>query len=148
MDLHDLYLKDETAWIDRTAEQIGRGAYSEIDYEGLRELLESMANRDRRRVEGRIKRLIEPILKWEHQPGRRGNSWRRTIVEQQQSLADDVSAGSLRRHAVEVLPEAYRKAAVLASAATGLPEDAFPPVCPWSLDELLAYKPRDSAPLR
>ena len=139
--LLELYLEDETAWLDRHVELIASGRYGEIDYEDLREFLESMANRDRRRVESRIKRLVEHILKWEHQPGKRTRSWARTILEQQQQLADDVAAGSLRRHAVEVMPDAYRRAVALASVATGLPAETFPAASPWGLEELLAYKP-------
>ena len=42
-DLSDLYLADETAWLDRTADLIKLGKYTEIDYANLMEFLESMA---------------------------------------------------------------------------------------------------------
>ncbi|MBV8270307.1 MAG: DUF29 domain-containing protein [Planctomycetaceae bacterium] len=140
--LSELYETDETAWLDRHVELIAAGRHSEIDWEDLREFLESMANRDRRRVTHRLTLLIEHILKWDYQPTKRTRSWARTIVAQQISLADDVSAGSLRRHAVEVPPVAYRKAVALASVATGMPAETFPTASPWSLDALLAYRPK------
>lgn len=139
--LSELYLEDETAWLERHAELIVMGRYDEVDWENLWEFLESMANRDRRRVKRRLALLIEHILKLEYQPGKRTRSWARTIVVQQQQLADDVAAGSLRRHAVEVMPAAYSKGVAMAAAATGLPAATFPATSPWGLEELLAYTP-------
>jgi hypothetical protein len=80
-------------------------------------------------------------LLWEHQVGKRTNSWRRTIFAQQDSLEDAVDAGSLRRYAIDVLPAAYRRGMRRAAIATELPLDTFPTACPWTLDEMLAYLP-------
>jgi Domain of unknown function DUF29 len=136
----DLYEDDEVAWLDATAEQIKSKRYNEIDFVNLQEFLEAMARSERREVERRLARLIEHILKWEYQPKWRGNSWRRTIVEQQQSLRRMLRSGTLRRHAEQVLVECYRDGVDLATAATGLPEATFPVACPWDLDGVLTYR--------
>jgi len=141
MDLTNLYVADETAWLDLQASLIRSGRSAELDLENLGELLESMANRDRRAVESRLVKLILHILKWEHQPGRRGGSWHGTILEQRRRLRQLVRGGSLRRHAEAVLVECYGDGVAQAAAETGLPPGQFPAHCPWTLDELLAYTP-------
>jgi hypothetical protein len=141
MDLTNLYVADETAWLDLQASLIRSGRSAELDLENLGELLESMANRDRRAVESRLVKLILHLLKWEHQPGRRGGSWHGTILEQRRRLRQLVRGGSLRRHAEAVLAECYGDGVAQAAAETGLPPGQFPAHCPWTLDELLAYTP-------
>ncbi len=135
--LSSLYEADETAWLDRMAELIREGRYEELDYAHLQEYLTDMANRDRRRVESRLTVLLEHLLKWRFQPGKRTRSWQRTVLVQQQTLADEVAAGVLRNHAVGVLPRAYARAVARAVVATGLPPETFPPQCPFTLDQAL-----------
>jgi hypothetical protein len=137
--LADLYEADETAWLDAMAELIARGEFSQLDYEHLREYVTDMANRDRKEVRSRLIVLIAHILKWEHQRSRRSKSWGRTIREQQRELEPDVSRGVLRRHALEVLAEAYQKALGDASYDMGVPEKRFPTECPYTLDQLLEF---------
>ncbi len=136
--LSALYMADETAWLDETAEIIRAGRTEELDYEHLAEYLTDMANRDRREVTNRLKVLLAHLLKWLHQSDRRSRSWHVTILTQQDELFDDVQGGVLRNHAIEVLPLAYSKGVKLASIETGLDEAKFPAVCPWTLDEVVS----------
>jgi hypothetical protein len=137
----NLYLSDETAWLDLQASLIKSGRPAELDLENLEEFLESMARRDRREVERRLALLIEHVLKWEHQAGKRGRSRRRTIGVQRRDLKQLLTGGSLRRHAEQSLPGAYLEGVSRAADATGLPPGTFPTHCPWTLDELLEYSP-------
>jgi hypothetical protein len=133
-----LYGRDETAWLEATAELIRLGRLDEVDYPNLAEYLTDMARRDRREVERRLTVLIAHALKWVHQPGQRSGSWRGTVIEQRQELEGLVSRGVLRNHAEAVLADVYRKAVERAPAETGLPAATFPAVCPYSLDQLLS----------
>ena len=99
-----------------------------------------MAKRDRREVESRLLQLLVHILKWEFQPDKRTSSWRRSIAHQLRELGKDLESGVLHNHAEACLLEEYREAIKDAAVETGLPESAFPPECPYSLDELLAYE--------
>ena len=136
--LPDLYLADETAWLEAMSTLIERGRYDDLDYHHLGEYLADMARRDRREVESRLAILIAHILKWKHQPDRRSGSWRSTIVVQRQELAGLVERGVLRSHAEKMLETVYRRAVEQAAAETGLPDDQFPAACPFSLEELLS----------
>src|SRR3954453_24000703 len=103
-----LYLADETAWLEQTARLVAEGRWDEVDRENLSEYLTDMATRDRREVLSRLVVLLTHLLKWDHQPDARSNSWRATILAQRNDLADLLESGTLRNHAAEVLDKAYR----------------------------------------
>jgi hypothetical protein len=137
--LSELYTEDETAWLDTMVVLLRSGAYAELDFANLREYLSDMAKRDRREVESRLVVLLAHVLKWVHQPDQRSRSWRASIVEQRQELKRLASRGVLRKHAESVLAEAYHEAVERATAETGLPLEAFPGECAYSVDELLSF---------
>lgn len=136
--LSDLYLADETAWLDSMAERIRAGRLDELDYAHLAEYLEDMAIRDRREVNSRLKVLILHLLKWDYQPDMRTSSWQASIMNQQDELEGLLESGTLRNHALASLATVYPKAVNLASAETTLPPSTFPAECPWTLDQLMS----------
>lgn len=137
----ELYVEDETAWLEEMAARIDAGAHSDLDYASLREYLSDMAKRDRREVFSRLVVLLAHVLKWTHQSDRRSASWQGTIFEQRMELEGAASGGVLRTHADDVLPKAYEKAVERAAIETGLPASSFPADCPYTFDELLAFVP-------
>ena len=139
--LSELYLEDETAWLEAMADLIRMGQLAELDYPHLREFLTDMSRRDRREVESRLAGLLLHILKWIYQPDHRSRSWRGSIVAQRQELARLAGRGVLRQHAEAVLTETYQDAIDLAVAETGLPRETFPAECAYSFEELLGYEP-------
>lgn len=78
--LTELYLEDETAWLDAMADLLKAGSYAELDHANLQEFLSDMANRDRREVESRLVVLLTHVLKWVAQPDHRTRSWKSTIL--------------------------------------------------------------------
>ncbi|PYS37078.1 MAG: hypothetical protein DMG14_22495 [Acidobacteria bacterium] len=82
----------------------------------------------------RLTLLIAHLLKWQHQPEQRSNSWCGTIVSQRHELEDLLESETLRKHADERLAKCYSKAVEQAAAETGLPVTKFPRVCPYSID--------------
>ena len=44
---------------------------------------------------------------------------------------------SLRRYSADVLDDEYRTARADAAGETGLPEDAFPEICPFTIEQIL-----------
>ena len=136
--LAELFLEDETAWLDRMSELVRQRRLTELDLDNLTEYLSDMARRDRREVKSRLGVLMAHLLKWEFQPDRRSRSWRATIITQRQELADLAGAGALRNHAETVLAESYDNAVELAVAETGLDQGAFPSECPYTVEQLLA----------
>lgn len=136
--LADLYLDDETAWLDAMATLIREGRLGDLDYPHLAEYIEDMARRDRREVSGRLKILLVHVLKWTYQKNMRTPSWSGSAWSQQDELEFDMESGALRNHAETSLAAIYEKARKLASAETGLPAETFPAECPWTLEQLLS----------
>jgi hypothetical protein len=135
--LSDLYLEDETAWLEAMSQLAAERRHEEFDYEHLSEYLADMAKRDRREVASRLTTLLAHLLKWEYQPAHRSNSWRATIDEQQHELQMLLESRTLLNHANAALSKAYKHAARRAALETGLPETTFPTECPFSLDVIL-----------
>ncbi len=133
-----LYETDETAWLELTARLVAERRFDQVDADSLTEYLSDMARRDKREVKSRLAVLLVHLLKWQHQPGKRSTSWEITIDRERHELIDTLDAGSLRRHAEEVLPAAYARAVKEAAKETGLPAGAFPADCPYTVADLLA----------
>jgi Domain of unknown function DUF29 len=132
-----LYETDETAWLEEMARRIDERRFDELDYKNLREYLVDMAQRDRREVLHRLTTLLEPMLKWDHQPSLRSRSWELTMKVQRQELEDLCESRALKNHAGEVLGKAYARVRDRAASETGLSEGKFPRECPYTLDDML-----------
>jgi uncharacterized protein DUF29 len=134
----ELYDLDFAEWARQNADLLRSGRASEADLEHIAEEIEDMGKRERRSLHSRFVRLIEHLLKWSHQPERRGSGWTRSILVQRrgiQRLLDENP--SFRPRLAEVAAEAYEDAAGFAAAVTKRPRAEFPAVCPFTLEELL-----------
>jgi hypothetical protein len=88
------------------------------------------------------------VLKWKFQPGLRGMSWRRTIRQQREAIADILETSpSLRAYPSQVMRTVYTGATVSASEETGMMIGIFPEACPFSVDQILdlEFFPEDPA---
>ena len=132
------YRDDFYAWTQRQTELLRLGRLHEIDLENLIEEVSSLGERDKREVKSRLVLIVLHLLKWQYQPVRRGNSWRRTINEQRTELAlllDD--SPSLGRVVDDSFPRCYDLAKRRAAKETGLPPESFPAESPWSADQIV-----------
>ncbi len=133
-----LYDQDFVVWASETARLLREGRFEEIDVQNLAEEVEAMANRDRRELVSRLSVLIQHLLKWQRQPGRRSRSWQSTIATQRAELEHLFrQSPSLRRDVPESVREAYAPAVKLASIETGLAARGFPAECPFSAAQIL-----------
>jgi hypothetical protein len=143
-----LYETDYYAWTLRQAELLRGGNLAAADLQHLAEEIEDMGRNLKRELESRLKVLLAHLLKWQYQPGYRGNSWRYSIEEQRNELSDHLQDNpSLRAKLPEALARGYRNALMLAARETGLTKDRFPPGCPWTLEQVLDpdFWPEDEA---
>ena len=136
--LADLYMADETAWLDAMAELIREGRMGDLDYSHLAEYLEDMARRDRKEVSSRLRILLIHVLKWVYQKQMRSPSWQATILEQQAELEGELESGVLRNHANEKIAAIYSRAVKQAVRETKLPAKTVPAECPWTFDQLMS----------
>ena len=97
-----------------------------------------MGRTEKRELVNRLAVLLAHLLKWRFQPNLRGRSWRLTIREQRDEVADHTADNpSLTSKLDEAMTTAYRKAVIAAAKETAFDEDDFPAACPWSFEQAM-----------
>jgi hypothetical protein len=145
---NSIYDRDFYAWSLQQAALLRAGNISEVDVEHLAEEIESMGRSEKRELVNRLVVLLLHLLKWQFQPGLRGNSWRLSIKEQRLRLASHLSdSPSLQARLPDAIAEGYRLALIEAERETGLAEETFPSLFPWTFAELMDadFWPREQA---
>jgi hypothetical protein len=116
----------------------GPGGLEEADLLHIAEEIEGLGFSERRRLETRIRVLITHLLKWQFQPERRErSSWKSTIRVQRlevESLLGKMP--SLKSLLPECTEDVYERAALRPAGETRLPEERYPPTCPYTLDQI------------
>jgi hypothetical protein len=132
------YDQDYYLWFIDQARLLRGGMWQHLDVGHLAEELEDMGKREKRALRSRTVVLLAHLLKYAHQPERRGPSWSGTIREQRKQLGELLrDSPSLRPRLIEDLEDSYISARLLAAGETGLPEAEFPTHCPFTLEQLL-----------
>jgi hypothetical protein len=133
-----LYDSDFFAWSREQAELLRAGKLAQADIEHIAEEIDSMGRTEKRELISRLEVLLLHLLKWRYQPGKRGSSWETSIRVQRYSIEDHLGDNpSLKPLLPQALGSAYRKAALEATAETGLSEATFPEACPWTVEQVL-----------
>ena len=135
---NELYQTDFYSWTQEQARLLRERRFDDLDLDNLVDEVASVGASEKREIRRRLKVLIAHLLKWRFQPGLRGNSWRRTIRQQRDTIADIVETSpSLRSYVLQAIPAAYNGATVTAAEETGLAIGIFPAECPFDADEIL-----------
>lgn len=133
-----LHETDFYAWTRQQAAFLREGRLAESDIANIAEEIEDMGKSLKRELENRLKILFIYLLKWQYQPGYRGNSWRYSIEEQRAELADHIADNpSLKHKLPEAVQRGYKYAANGAAKETGLAKTTFPESCPWSFEQAM-----------
>lgn len=123
-------------WLLDTAEAVDAGLLADIDWEHVSRTLREEARRlawdardfCQRAMREQMTRTFVPKEFW---PGPEDPGWEEDLahsLEMSPSLEDQVASG---------MPEMYLALAQALAEDLGLALDTFPPVCPWSLADLL-----------
>jgi uncharacterized protein DUF29 len=135
---NSLYDQDFFAWANEQARLLRAGRLSEADIAHIAEEIESMGRSEKRELVNRLSVLLMHLLKWRFQPSARGTSWRLTIEEQRQRLADHLLDNpSLKATLDASIASGYRLAILGAARETGLDRAVFPAACPWSFEQVM-----------
>jgi hypothetical protein len=133
-----LYDEDFFLWTIETANLLRAGRFSELDAEHAAEEIEDMGKSQRREVSGRLVIVLTHLLKWKCQPAKRSRGWQSTLATQRRELRKLFQQSpSLRRTVAPALAEEYSDAVRQAGIQTGLPAGTFPPVCPFTAEQIL-----------
>jgi hypothetical protein len=127
-----LHESDFYAWAFEQAALLRAGRVEEADLGLIAEEIESLGKTEKRELVRRLTVLLLRLLQWRRQPEMRGNSWRLSIANARDEIADLLADNpSLKAQIPEIQASAYRYARRKAAAETGLTEDAFSKICPW-----------------
>jgi hypothetical protein len=131
------YDQDFYGWTQEQADLLKAGRLDDLDIANLIEEVETMGRSEKRALESRLTVLLVHLLKWKHQPARRGRSWTLTIVGQRikfdRVLKDNPG---LKPQLSDIVNNAYRLAKVNAAKETKLDMDVFASECPWTLEQI------------
>jgi hypothetical protein len=83
--LHD---SDFYAWTLEQAALLRSGRIGEADLNAIAEEIESTGKTEKRELVSRLTVLLLHLLKWRHQSSHRGKSWRPTIANARDEIAD------------------------------------------------------------
>lgn len=134
------YDTDIAAWAEEQARLLRARRFDALDIEHIAEEIEDVSKSEQRELASRLTVLLAHLLKWQCQPERQGNSWRRTIIAQRKEIAYQLDeAPSLKSKLTDPrwFDMVWAKALALATSETGL--DVFPEVCPWTTAEVLGH---------
>ena len=132
------YERDFYAWSMEQAGLLRAGRLSEADIAHIAEEIESMGKSEKRELVNRLTIVLVHLLKWQHQPALRGNSWRLTVEEQRDQIEDHLADNpSLKANLNDVIIAAYRRAILGAARETGMDREVFPVICPWGFEQIM-----------
>jgi hypothetical protein len=133
------YDKDVVAWANEQARLLRAGRFDALDIEHIADEIEDVGKSEKRELASRMAVLLAHMLKWQYQPGGRGNSWRRTIKEQRNRVGLCIEQTPSLKADLRLSvwwSDVWSDAVAKASEETGLGE--FPESCPWTFDQIMS----------
>jgi ribosomal protein L29 len=133
------YETDIIAWANEQAALLRSGRLCELDIDHLAEEIEDVGKSEQRELARRLALLLAHLLKWRHQPDRRGSSWQRSIKEQRRAIAAHIAGTPSLRAALANptwIEGVWADSLAGAVDETGL--DLFPEDCPWTMEQILS----------
>jgi hypothetical protein len=139
----DLYEADLLAWTEAQAALLRRAgslrlnAVPGLDWENLAGEIEDLGRSRLRELSSRYRAILLHLLKWRYQASLRTPSWRFTIRDQRDEVAEVLAESpSLRGRRQAELDRAYARARKAAADETGLPLATFPERCPFTVEQV------------
>ncbi|PZD73091.1 hypothetical protein C1752_02832 [Acaryochloris thomasi RCC1774] len=133
-----IYETDFVEWVDRAAELLKQGNFSELDIEHLVEEVEDLGRSQRQALKSNLRILLIHLLKWQYQSDKRSSSWISTVNEHRDRIYDLLEdSPSLRNRLLEDFAKTYTQARKRAASETGLDISKFPAECLYAPEQVL-----------
>ena len=139
LSLSELYEVDDHLWLEETIKLLRAGNLDALDVENLIEELESLAKRDRHRVESFLQQIIRHLLMlhyWQEEVDRNSSHWESEILNFRDQLNRYLTT-NLRNHLSQELESLYKTSVSYVQAKSGGKIQSMPDDCPYSLEQLL-----------
>ncbi len=134
------YGTDIVAWAGEQARLLRAGRFDALDIDHLADEIEDVGKSEQRELSNRMAVLVAHLLKWRHQPERRGGSWEVPIRTQRDSIARRLrKTPSLKASLADAdwWADAWGDALADAVRETGLDRERFPEDRPWTAEQIL-----------
>jgi hypothetical protein len=131
------YDMDYAAWAFEQVALLRAGRLEDVDIAHIAEEIEDVGTAQYHSLNSRMRVLIEHLLKWRSQPGRRGDSWRTTIDNQREEIAallEESPSLSRRLDDEEWLSRVWKRAQRGAQRQTGID---MPAHWIWTVQQVL-----------
>jgi hypothetical protein len=135
------YESDIIAWAQEQVRLLRACQFDALDIEHIADEIEDVGKSEQRELENRMAVLLSHLLKWQHQPERRGSSWQRTIKEQRKAIARRIiKTPSLKSDVqdAEWWEGVWGDALIKAADETGIAFDILPTACPWTDNQVFS----------
>lgn len=133
-----LYESDFALWCTQQAAALRELADQKVDIEHIAEELDGMASSQKSAVGSHLGQLIKHLIKWRHQPSRRGESWLNTISTQRLHIASILDQSpSLKSYPEQRLDWAWQWARRSAAKEMGLEVRNLPSSCEFTIEQIL-----------
>ena len=135
------YESDVVVWAQEQARMLRARQFSLLDIEHIAEEIEDVGKSEKRELRNRMSLLLAHLLKWQYQPERRGNSWRRTIKEQRKAILDCLDeTPSLKPDMQDPQWRERVWADAISAVLKEVELDNLPENCPWFISEILQFE--------
>ena len=130
---------DPYTWALDQAELL-RGSHLDlIDTTNLADEIAALAHYLADKLRSDLARVLQHLLKWDHQPERRSRSWALSIEEHRRRVAEHLQDGpGLRSILSDTISRAYADGRSQALQDTHLPIRLLPEICPYSWDDIMS----------
>jgi hypothetical protein len=134
--IEQLYEEDYTLWLEKTANLLKIGDFSQLDLIHLIEEIEALGSEQRRKVESYLRQLFKHLLLYQYWslPECR-NHWAMEIENFRAELKRLLRSKTLYNHLVSVQDEVYTEAVRQVKKKSEL--KTFPESCPYTIEQIL-----------
>ncbi len=131
------YDEDFAAWAFYQAMLVRSNRLHLLDRNWIAEELDSLARGEYRTLRSALMRVLQHMLKWDHQPERRSYSWAKSISDHRYIVREQLDENpSLLPRRDEVIIEAYSRAVAKAADEMDRSEKSVPTTCPYSWEDI------------
>lgn len=131
------YQDDLYTWVQEQVDLLRGGAIDALDLDNIAEELHDVGAEQYDRLESALEVLLMHMLKWDHQPERRGRSWILTIVEQRKRVDKVLRKNpGLKSRIAEAVEDGFDLGRVRAAREMKRDLDTIPNLCPYDWDAI------------
>lgn len=132
------YDRDLHGWALEQARALRARSANEVDWENVAEEIESLGKQQFGELTNRLVVLLSHLLKWAHQPERRGRSWSNTMREQRRQIQKHLLENpSLKPRTGEAMADAYETAVSEVSGLLDRDIESLPAQCPFTWEQVM-----------